>query len=335
MIRGFKKKKSNKIKSFFKGLSLSKNFDIDYDEELHNHIPNNDLKLKTLKLCPKSTQTDFKKLSNNSSQTKWESNVRLSEYDVEYFKQLVDNNLKIHQRDILIENRRLAITRVVYIILLKISFNFNYFISKCEFTHLKQQLYNNFIITLSRILTYNILNNLSFRFSINYLKFNIHSNNLNSHIKNKLPTSNSQTNSTICNPFNECSFYCTYFCKTLQNLIFCTKFRYFNEIYRNSIRRKYSMKLKSLKEVDKHLHINVTGGGCSGFQYHFNILNGLDNNTVLIYDNDIKIFSNKESIELIKSCTLDFQEELIGSKFTLDIPNSTRKCSCGNSFEIE
>uniref|UniRef100_A0A3B0MYL1 HesB-family member protein, putative n=1 Tax=Theileria annulata TaxID=5874 RepID=A0A3B0MYL1_THEAN len=234
MIRGFKKKKSNKIKSFFKGLSLSRNFDIDYDEELHNHIPNNDLKLKTLKLCPKSTQTDFKK------------------------------------------------------------------------------------------------------FFINSLKFNVvHLNNHNSHIKNKLPTSNSQTNSTICNPFNECSFYCTYLCKTIQNLIFCTKFRYFNEIYRNSIRRKYSMKLKSLKEVDKHLHINVTGGGCSGFQYHFNLLNGLDNNTVLIYDNDIKIFSNKESIELIKSCTLDFQEELIGSKFTLDIPNSTRKCSCGNSFEIE
>ncbi|EAN31949.1 Iron-sulfur cluster insertion protein ErpA [Theileria parva strain Muguga] len=81
----------------------------------------------------------------------------------------------------------------------------------------------------------------------------------------------------------------------------------------NALRR-----LKSLKEMNKHLHINVTGGGCSGFQYHFNVLNG-----------------NNESIELIKSCTLDFQEELIGSKFTLDIPNSTRKCSCGNSFEIE
>eukprot|EP00375_Theileria_parva_P001558 XP_764231.1 hypothetical protein [Theileria parva strain Muguga] len=180
MIRGLRRKKSNKIKSFFKGMSctkndkmVSRNFDIDYDEEFTSYRPNNDLKNKIVKVSSKSTQTENKNQKNEITQTALDSNVRLSEYDIEYFKNLVDNNLKIHQRDILIENRRLAITRVVGIILLKINSNFNHFIAKSELKHLNQKLYNNFVRTLTRIVYYNISTNLRYFYQFSFLSDSI------------------------------------------------------------------------------------------------------------------------------------------------------------------
>ncbi|UKK02805.2 hypothetical protein MACK_002902 [Theileria orientalis] len=111
-------------------------------------------------------------------------------------------------------------------------------------------------------------------------------------------------------------------------------------------------RLKQIKDTkDKYLYINITGGGCSGFQYNFNLINPVnkevssnmgvnnedDGESIVIYDdNTVKIYSNHESSEVINGCTLDFQNELIGSKFILDdIQNSVRKCSCGNSFELK
>ncbi|UKJ89809.2 hypothetical protein MACJ_003063 [Theileria orientalis] len=97
-------------------------------------------------------------------------------------------------------------------------------------------------------------------------------------------------------------------------------------------------RLKQIKETkNKYLYINITGGGCSGFQYNFNLINPLNKVVSVIYDdNTVKIYSNHESSEVINGCTLDFQDELIGSKFILDdIQNSVRKCSCGNSFELK
>ncbi|BAM41955.1 uncharacterized protein TOT_040000334 [Theileria orientalis strain Shintoku] len=111
-------------------------------------------------------------------------------------------------------------------------------------------------------------------------------------------------------------------------------------------------RLKQIKETkNKYLYINITGGGCSGFQYNFNLINPVnkgvnssvdvrneeEGENIVVYDDDtVKIYSNHESSEVINGCTLDFQKELIGSKFILDdIQNSVRKCSCGNSFELK
>ncbi|GFE53311.1 iron-sulfur assembly protein [Babesia ovis] len=91
-------------------------------------------------------------------------------------------------------------------------------------------------------------------------------------------------------------------------------------------------------QYDKRgLVISVTGGGCSGFQYHFNLVEHTDN-LRCIYDRDncIKVFSDDATMELIASCTIDYEVNLVGSKFVLNnIKNVAKRCSCGNSFDLK
>ncbi|CDR96816.1 Iron-sulphur cluster biosynthesis domain containing protein, putative [Babesia bigemina] len=88
---------------------------------------------------------------------------------------------------------------------------------------------------------------------------------------------------------------------------------------------------------NRSLVVSVTGGGCSGFQYNFKIVDDT-NDLRCIYDSDncMKVFSDDASLELIDSCTIDYQNNLVGSKFVLDnIRNLSKRCSCGNSFDIK
>ncbi|AFZ81308.1 iron-sulfur cluster assembly accessory protein domain-containing protein [Theileria equi strain WA] len=95
--------------------------------------------------------------------------------------------------------------------------------------------------------------------------------------------------------------------------------------------------LQGKHKGSKNLLITVSGGGCSGFQYNFELIDNTETKFRVIYDKDlIKVLSNDESLSIISGCTVDYKQELVGSKFVLDnIKNTSRKCSCGNSFDLE
>ena len=40
------------------------------------------------------------------------------------------------------------------------------------------------------------------------------------------------------------------------------------------------------------------------------------------------------SLPFLEGATIDFTEELIGARFTIDNPNATASCGCGTSFSI-
>lgn len=86
----------------------------------------------------------------------------------------------------------------------------------------------------------------------------------------------------------------------------------------------------------KNLLITVSGGGCSGFQYNFDLIDDTKKFRIIYNEDLIKVLSNDESLSIISGCTVDYKQEIVGSKFVLDnIKNTSRKCSCGNSFDVE
>ena len=82
------------------------------------------------------------------------------------------------------------------------------------------------------------------------------------------------------------------------------------------------------------LRVFVTGGGCSGFQYGFKF------DKEVAYDDDVVEFKNfsilldSMSYPYLYGSTLDFVEDLSGSKFVINNPNAKTTCGCGESFTI-
>ena len=88
------------------------------------------------------------------------------------------------------------------------------------------------------------------------------------------------------------------------------------------------------EELGTKFRVYVTGGGCSGFQYGFKF------DSVTAFDDDVIDFDNfsvlldSMSYPYLYGSTLDFVEDLSGSKFIIKNPNAKTTCGCGESFTI-
>ena len=85
---------------------------------------------------------------------------------------------------------------------------------------------------------------------------------------------------------------------------------------------------------NKCLRIAVEGGGCSGFQYEISMESDIHENDLILSKNDCRVVIDPISLEYLSGATIDFKEELIGSKFVIDNPNATSSCGCGTSFSV-
>ena len=81
------------------------------------------------------------------------------------------------------------------------------------------------------------------------------------------------------------------------------------------------------------LRIAVEGGGCSGFQYDIRLDAPADDDLVLEGQGE-KVVVDSISLPFLEGATIDFTEELIGARFTIDNPNASSSCGCGTSFAM-
>lgn len=81
------------------------------------------------------------------------------------------------------------------------------------------------------------------------------------------------------------------------------------------------------------LRVAVEGGGCSGFQYEIKLDAPEADDLVLEKDGE-KVLVDQVSLPFLAGAVIDFTEELIGARFTIDNPNATSSCGCGTSFSI-
>ncbi len=81
--------------------------------------------------------------------------------------------------------------------------------------------------------------------------------------------------------------------------------------------------------------VAVLAGGCSGFQYRFELDQQTEPDDVLIEQGAVKVLVDPVSLDLLAGAELDFTDELMGSHFAVRNPNATSACGCGTSFSIE
>ena len=81
------------------------------------------------------------------------------------------------------------------------------------------------------------------------------------------------------------------------------------------------------------LRVAVEGGGCSGFQYDIK-LDAPAKDDVILEGNGQKVVVDSISLPFLTGATIDFTEELIGARFTIENPNASSSCGCGTSFSM-
>ncbi|MBD3656034.1 MAG: iron-sulfur cluster insertion protein ErpA [Marinobacter sp.] len=85
---------------------------------------------------------------------------------------------------------------------------------------------------------------------------------------------------------------------------------------------------------DLKLRVFVTGGGCSGFQYGFSFDEAQDEEDTVIEKDGVTLLVDPMSYQYLVGATIEYQEGLQGSQFTVSNPNASSTCGCGSSFSI-
>ncbi len=80
------------------------------------------------------------------------------------------------------------------------------------------------------------------------------------------------------------------------------------------------------------LRVAVRPGGCSGFSYEMFFDSDVAGDDVSSSFGSVKVVVDPASASLLQGATLDFKDGLQGAGFSIDNPNATRTCGCGNSF---
>jgi iron-sulfur cluster assembly accessory protein len=95
-------------------------------------------------------------------------------------------------------------------------------------------------------------------------------------------------------------------------------------------------KVKSLLEQegrdDLQLRIAVQPGGCSGLRYQlFFDERHLDGDVVTDFDG-VSVVVDRMSTPYLNGAVIDFVDTIEKQGFTIDNPNATGSCACGDSF---
>jgi iron-sulfur cluster assembly accessory protein len=82
------------------------------------------------------------------------------------------------------------------------------------------------------------------------------------------------------------------------------------------------------------LRLAVEGGGCSGFQYRFDLAEAPEADDSIYETDGVKLVVDPMSLDLIAGSTVDFVESLGGAAFKVENPQAAAGCGCGASFGI-
>jgi iron-sulfur cluster assembly accessory protein len=82
------------------------------------------------------------------------------------------------------------------------------------------------------------------------------------------------------------------------------------------------------------LRVAVEGGGCSGFQYQFDLVDQAQDDDLRVERDGAAALVDVVSLALLKGSEIDFVDELAGAEFRVRNPNAKSSCGCGVSFSI-
>jgi iron-sulfur cluster assembly accessory protein len=82
------------------------------------------------------------------------------------------------------------------------------------------------------------------------------------------------------------------------------------------------------------LRVSVKAGGCSGFQYAFDLVDDREMGDYVIEKEGAVVLIDDVSYPHLNGCEIDFVDDLIGASFKISNPNATSSCGCGTSFSV-
>ncbi|WP_321390920.1 iron-sulfur cluster insertion protein ErpA [Emcibacter sp.] len=101
-----------------------------------------------------------------------------------------------------------------------------------------------------------------------------------------------------------------------------------------SAAKRISTLIEKEGNPDLKFRIAVNGGGCSGFQYDFNLVKDQKDDDLVVERDGVTMLVDGLSLLYLTGSEVDFVEELAGSMFVVKNPNATAACGCGSSFAV-
>jgi len=82
------------------------------------------------------------------------------------------------------------------------------------------------------------------------------------------------------------------------------------------------------------LRVSVEGGGCSGFQYKFDMERAKAADDPVIERDGAVVLIDPVSVNYMAGSEIDFVDSLIGASFKVNNPKAKASCGCGTSFAL-
>lgn len=102
----------------------------------------------------------------------------------------------------------------------------------------------------------------------------------------------------------------------------------------SSAANKISQLVLEEMNPDLKFRVYIIGGGCSGFQYGFAFEEEQTEGDMVMEEHGVKMMVDPMSFPYLMGSTVDFLEDLQGSRFVVSNPNAKSTCGCGSSFAI-
>jgi len=96
-------------------------------------------------------------------------------------------------------------------------------------------------------------------------------------------------------------------------------------------------RLNTLSAAEGHavmLRVAVEGGGCSGFQYQFDLVQTGEPDDLVVERDGATALVDPVSLDMVTGSEIDFVDELAGAEFRVRNPNARSSCGCGVSFSV-
>ncbi|WMS42424.1 iron-sulfur cluster assembly accessory protein [Acuticoccus sp. MNP-M23] len=92
-------------------------------------------------------------------------------------------------------------------------------------------------------------------------------------------------------------------------------------------------KILSAEEASA-LRVSVEGGGCSGFQYKYDLVEGPASDDLVLEGGTATVVVDPVSLPFLAGAQLDYVDDLMGQSFQIKNPNAQSSCGCGTSFSL-
>lgn len=104
-----------------------------------------------------------------------------------------------------------------------------------------------------------------------------------------------------------------------------------------TVTERAAKRIAEIMAAERHarvMRVSVEGGGCSGFQYKFDLVAEADEGDFTVERSGVKVAVDPVSLPYMAGSELDFVDDLIGAQFKISNPLAKAACGCGTSFSV-